>query len=74
LRALEALEGINLMDQYRKTGKLMDLARGAGAACHRIANRPIGRQLDGIDLCADGPLRLGTAAREPARPAACCVN
>ena len=30
LRALEPLEGINLMERRRKTDKLMDLARGPG--------------------------------------------
>jgi DNA-3-methyladenine glycosylase len=29
-RALEPLEGINLMERRRKTNKLMDLARGPG--------------------------------------------
>ena len=63
LRAIEPLEGINLMKQLRKTDKLTDLARGPGrlAAAFQIDKR-----LDGVDLCADGPLWLGTAVRETA--------
>jgi DNA-3-methyladenine glycosylase len=63
LRALEPLEGINLMERRRKTDKLMDLARGPGRLAVALQ---IGRGLDGVDLCADGPLWLGTAIREPA--------
>jgi len=64
LRAIEPLEGINLMKRFRKTEKLRDLARGPGrlAAALQIENG-----LDGVDLCADGPLWLGTAVRETAR-------
>jgi DNA-3-methyladenine glycosylase len=63
LRAVEPLEGISLMKQVRKTDKLTELARGPGrlAAALQIDGR-----LDGIDLCADGPLWLGTAVAEPA--------
>ena len=63
LRALEPLEGINLMERRRKTDKLTDLARGPGrlAAALRIDQR-----LDGVDLCDDGPLWLGTAVRKTA--------
>ena len=63
LRAIEPLEGINLMKRIRKTDKLIDLARGPGrlAAALQIEQR-----LDGVDLCADGPLWLGTAVRETA--------
>jgi DNA-3-methyladenine glycosylase len=63
LRAIEPLDGINLMKRFRKTDKLTDLARGPGrlAAAFEIDQR-----LDGVDLCADGPLWLGTAVREAA--------
>jgi DNA-3-methyladenine glycosylase len=63
LRAIEPLEGINLMKRLRKTDKLRDLARGPGrlAAAFQIDQR-----LDGVDLCASGPLWLGTAVRETA--------
>lgn len=64
LRAVEPLEGINLMKRLRKTDNLRDLARGPGrlAAAFQIDQR-----LDGVDLCADGPLWLGTAVRETSR-------
>jgi DNA-3-methyladenine glycosylase len=63
MRAIEPLEGINRMKRLRKTDKLTDLARGPGrlAAAFEIDQR-----LDGVDLCADGPLWLGTAVRETA--------
>jgi DNA-3-methyladenine glycosylase len=63
LRAIEPLEGINLMKRLRKTDKLRDLARGPGRLAAALQ---IDRRLDGIDLCADGPLWLGTAVRETA--------
>jgi DNA-3-methyladenine glycosylase len=62
-RALEPLEGINLMERSRKTDNLMDLARGPGRLAVALQ---IDRSLDGIDLCADGPLWLGTAVRKTA--------
>ena len=51
------------MKRFRKTDKLRDLARGPGrlAAAFQIDKR-----LDGVDLCAGGPLCLGTAVRETA--------
>ena len=58
LRALEPLEGINQMERRRNTDKLMDLARGPGRLAAALQ---IDRRLDGVDLCADGPLWLGTA-------------
>jgi len=61
LRAIEPLEGINLMKRFRKTDKLRDLARGPG---RRAAVLQIDQRLDGADLCANGPLWLGTAVRE----------
>jgi DNA-3-methyladenine glycosylase len=63
LRAIEPLEGINLMKRLRKTDKLLDLARGPGRLAAALQ---IDRRLDGVDLCADGPLWLGTAVREAA--------
>ena len=61
LRAIEPLEGINLMKRLRKTDKLRDLARGPGRLAAALQ---IDRRLDGVDLCANGPLWLGTAVRE----------
>ncbi|HEV3219976.1 MAG TPA: DNA-3-methyladenine glycosylase [Candidatus Acidoferrales bacterium] len=63
LRAIEPLEGIQQMKRLRKTDKLTDLARGPGRLAAALQ---IDRRLDGVDLCADGPLWLGTAVREAA--------
>ena len=63
LRAIEPLEGINLMKRLRKTDKLRDLARGPGRLAAALQ---IDQRLDGVDLCARGPLWLGTAVRETA--------
>jgi DNA-3-methyladenine glycosylase len=64
LRAIEPLEGVNLMKRFRKTDKLRDLARGPGRLAAALQ---IDKRLDGVDLCADGPLWLGTAVRKTAR-------
>ena len=64
LRAIEPLDGIDLMKQLRKTDKLTDLARGPGRLAAALE---IDQRLDGVDLCADGPLWLGRAVRETAR-------
>jgi len=61
VRAVEPVEGIDLMKRFRKTGKLMDLARGPGRLAVALQ---IDRRLDGVDLCGDGRLWLGTAVRE----------
>jgi DNA-3-methyladenine glycosylase len=64
LRAMEPLQGINRMKQLRNTDKLTDLARGPGRLAAALE---IDQRLDGVDLCAKGPLWLGTAVRETAR-------
>jgi DNA-3-methyladenine glycosylase len=64
LRALEPLEGINFMEQSRKTDRVIDLARGPGRLAAALQ---IDRRLDGVDLCAEGPLWLGTGVRRTAR-------
>jgi len=55
IRALEPLEGMTQMQLNRKTTRLLDLTRGPGrlAAAMRID-----LSLDGVDLCAPGPLWL----------------
>jgi DNA-3-methyladenine glycosylase len=60
LRGLEPLEGIEWMQRHRHTKRLTELSRGPGrlAAALRIT-----RSLDGLDLCAKGPLWLGTAMK-----------
>jgi DNA-3-methyladenine glycosylase len=64
LRALEPLEGIRLMERSRNTDKLTELARGPGRLAAALQ---IDRRLDGVDLCADGPLWLGTGVRKTAQ-------
>jgi DNA-3-methyladenine glycosylase len=53
LRALEPLEGIEIMQRHRKTAKLADLTRGPGRLAAALQ---IDRRLDGLDLFAQGPL------------------
>jgi DNA-3-methyladenine glycosylase len=64
LRAIEPLEGITAMKRLRNIDKVTDLARGPGRLAAAL---DIDRRYDGVDLCADGPLWLGTAVRETAR-------
>jgi DNA-3-methyladenine glycosylase len=52
------------MERRRKTDKLMDLARGPGRLAAALQ---IDQRLDGVNLCADGPLWLGTAVRKTAQ-------
>jgi DNA-3-methyladenine glycosylase len=56
IRAIEPLEGIEIMHQHRQGAKLVDLARGPGRLAAALQ---IDRQLDGLDLFARGPLWLG---------------
>src|SRR5439155_19058418 len=56
IRALEPLDGIELMQRHRKTTRLLDLTRGPGRLA---AAFQIDRRHDGLDLCAAGPLWLG---------------
>lgn len=60
LRAIEPLEGIPLMARRRGPVRLHDLARGPGRLTRAFG---IDRRYDGLDLCAAGPLWLGSAAR-----------
>ncbi len=56
IRALEPLDGIELMERHRKTTRLLDLTRGPGRLA---AAFQIDRRHDGLDLCAPGELWLG---------------
>jgi len=56
IRALEPLEGIELMQRHRNTTGLLDLTRGPGRLA---AAFQIDRRHDGLDLCAPGSLWLG---------------
>jgi DNA-3-methyladenine glycosylase len=62
IRALEPLSGISMMERHRGTTNLRDLARGPGRLAQALG---IDRALDGVDLCAPGPLWLGEDAHEP---------
>ena len=56
IRALEPLEGIELMQRHRKAPRALDLPRGPGRLA---AAFQIDRRHDGLDLCAPGSLWLG---------------
>lgn len=60
IRAIEPTSGIEMMRQNRGTEKVRDLARGPGRLSVALG---VDRRLDGIDLCRDGPLRLGDDAQ-----------
>jgi DNA-3-methyladenine glycosylase len=64
IRALEPLEGIELMQRHRKSIELRDLARGPGRLAAALR---IDKGLDGLDLFSRGPLWLG--AQEPLKTA-----
>jgi DNA-3-methyladenine glycosylase len=64
IRALEPLEGIELMQHQRKNSRLLDLTRGPGRLAAALQ---IDRRHDGLDLCAPGPLWLGVID-QPAGP------
>jgi DNA-3-methyladenine glycosylase len=57
LRALEPLEGIDLMQKSRGGAGMLDLARGPGRLAQAMQ---IDFREDGLDLCAPGPLWLAT--------------
>jgi DNA-3-methyladenine glycosylase len=60
IRAVEPLDGIDLMRLRRPQASLIDLARGPGRLAEAMG---IGPQHDGLDLCAAGPLWLGDSVR-----------
>jgi len=60
LRALEPLEGVELMRRRRGRERLTDLASGPGKLCMAL---DIHRGQDGLDLCGDSALWLGEAIR-----------
>ena len=62
LRALEPLDGIDVMMLRRGSSRLCDLARGPGRLAAALA---IDRRCDGIDLCAAGKLWLAAAPWAP---------
>lgn len=60
IRALEPLEGIEIMQRHRKTTQLLDLTRGPGRLAQALQ---IDRRHDGVDLCEDEKLWLGEISR-----------
>jgi DNA-3-methyladenine glycosylase len=64
IRAVEPLEGIELMKKNRNCSDLLGLTRGPGRLA---AAFQINRGHDGIDLCAEGALWLGVITGEGAQ-------
>jgi DNA-3-methyladenine glycosylase len=62
IRAIEPTDGITIMQRNRGAEQMRDLARGPGRMCAALR---IDRRLDGIDLCQDGPLWLGSDGQVP---------
>lgn len=60
IRALEPLEGIEIMQRHRKTTELLYLTRGPGRLAQALQ---IDRRHDGVDLCTDEKLWLGEINR-----------
>jgi DNA-3-methyladenine glycosylase len=61
LRALEPLDGVDLMQRLRGDTGVIDLARGPGRLARAMQ---IDRREDGLDLCAAGPLWLAASGRK----------
>jgi DNA-3-methyladenine glycosylase len=61
LRALEPIEGIDLMKKRRGSSSLRDLARGPGRLAVAMA---VDSRDDGVDLCTDASLWLGASDSE----------
>lgn len=61
LRALEPLEGIDMMQRFRGGAGLLDLARGPGRLTQAMQ---IDFRQNGLDLCATGPLWLAASQRK----------
>jgi DNA-3-methyladenine glycosylase len=61
IRALEPIEGIDLMKERRGASSLRDLARGPGRLAVAMA---IDLRCDGVDLCTDPSLWLGVCDPE----------
>jgi DNA-3-methyladenine glycosylase len=70
IRALEPLEGVELMQRHRETHRLLNLTRGPGRLAAALQ---IDRRHDGLDLCARGTLWLGDS-KHPAGPIARTVR
>jgi DNA-3-methyladenine glycosylase len=60
IRAVQPTDGISIMERRRGTDGVRDLARGPGRLCEAL---DIDRRLDGVDLCEEGALWLGSDGR-----------
>jgi DNA-3-methyladenine glycosylase len=60
LRAIEPLDGIELMARFRATTRMTDLGRGPGRLTKAMR---VDLRQDGLDLCAGGPLWLAVGAQ-----------
>jgi DNA-3-methyladenine glycosylase len=60
LRALEPLEGVEMMQRFRKMARTRDIARGPGRLAQAMQ---IDKRYDGVDLYAGEAVWLGTAVR-----------
>ena len=67
LRALEPLDGIELMQRHRRSTELLELTRGPGRLAAALR---IDRRLDGLDLFSRGPLWLGEMVPSRSAPMA----
>jgi DNA-3-methyladenine glycosylase len=61
IRALEPIDGIDVMKERRGSSSLRDLARGPGRLALAMA---IDLRYDGVDLCTDPSLWLGVSDSE----------
>jgi DNA-3-methyladenine glycosylase len=64
LRALEPLAGLELMKRHRKHIPQRDWLRGPGRLAAALS---VDMKLDGLDLCAKGPLWLGEPMQQTGR-------
>ena len=64
LRALEPRDGIAMMQRWRATNRVTDLARGPGRLAEAL---DVDRRYDGADLCGSGALWLGVDGTPPGR-------
>jgi DNA-3-methyladenine glycosylase len=64
IRALEPVEGIEIMQRNRGTKRLRDLARGPGRLAAALR---VDRRLDGLDLCQKDSLWLARHDHEPGK-------
>lgn len=59
VRALEPIAGLDIMHARRNVANVRDLARGPGRLCEALG---IDCDLNGVDMCAEGPLWLAGGA------------